>query len=215
LAAYINKLKTGEGDKVDVALVDGMVSALEIITMIYLTTGRVPTRIGNRYEAIYPYDSFKALDGYAIIACGNDKLFGLLKGLLKIPELEDEKFSSNIKRVENNAPLKAILEKWTVTETIDSIVEKCLAVGIPAAPINTLDRVVKDPHIAEAREMFVPVTHPVAGDIQLTNSHLKFTNKKAGVRTPSPLLGQHNDEVLGRLGYSPADIAALKSEGVI
>lgn len=80
--------------------------------MIYLCTGRVPSPIGNRYEAIYPYDSFQAADGYVIIACGNDKLYNLLKGVLQIPELEDEKFDKNIKRVENHAALKPIIESW-------------------------------------------------------------------------------------------------------
>lgn len=108
LAAYVNRLKTGEGDKVDVSLVDSMVSSLEIINMIYLCTGRVPDRIGNRYEAIYPYDSFQASDGMVIIACGNDKLYGLLKDVLRIPELESPEFDGNIKRVENHALLKTI-----------------------------------------------------------------------------------------------------------
>ena len=84
LAAYVNRLKTGIGDKVDVALVDSMVSSLEIINMIYLCTGRIPSRIGNRYEAIYPYDSFHAKDGMVIIACGNDKLYNILKEILKL-----------------------------------------------------------------------------------------------------------------------------------
>jgi formyl-CoA transferase len=215
LAAYVHRLKTGEGDKVDIALVDGMVSALEIITMIYLTTGRIPTQIGNRYEAIYPYDSFKASDGYVIIACGNDKLYGLLKGLLKLPGMEDERFSSNIKRVQNHAALKDILEQWTVEKPIDGIVEMMLQVGIPAAPINTLDRVVNDKHIAGAREMFVPMQHPIAGEIRVTNSHLKFTNNKTGVRTPSPTLGQHNREILGALGYTASEIDGFAANGVI
>jgi crotonobetainyl-CoA:carnitine CoA-transferase CaiB-like acyl-CoA transferase len=215
LAAYIHRLKTGKGDKVDISLVDGMVSALEIITMIYLSIGRVPTRIGNRYEAIYPYDSFKASDGYVIIACGNDKLYGLLLDLLHLPGMEDERFSSNIKRVENNAALKEIIEKWTITKPIDEIVEMLLNVGIPAAPINTLDRVVKDPHIAGAREMFVNLTHPVAGDIRVTNTHLKFSHNPAGVRDPSPTLGQHNGEILAALGYSQEEIAALKEQGAL
>ncbi|MEG1774042.1 MAG: CoA transferase, partial [Oscillospiraceae bacterium] len=88
LAAYVNRLKTGEGEKVDISLVDSMVSSLEIINMIYLCTGRVPTRIGNRYEAIYPYDSFEASDGYAIIACGNDKLYNSLRALLELPGMD-------------------------------------------------------------------------------------------------------------------------------
>lgn len=216
LAAYVNRLKTGVGEKVDVSLVDSMVSALEIINMIYLCTGRVPGRIGNRYEAIYPYDSFEASDGYAIIACGNDKLYNSLKELLKLPGMEDEQFSSNLKRVENHAPLKEIIEKWTRTKTIDEIVETLLAEGIPAAPINTLDRVAKDPHIAGAREMFVDSEHPVAGKVKLTGSQFKFSNHKFSVRCPAPLLGQHNEDILvNYLHRTPAEVAKYKAEGVL
>ncbi|MEG2286498.1 MAG: CoA transferase [Ruthenibacterium sp.] len=211
LAAYINRLKTGEGEKVDVSLVDSMVSSLEIINMIYLCTGRVPGRIGNRYEAIYPYDSFKASDGYAIIACGNDKLYNALVDLLHLPGMEEERFSCNINRVENHAPLKEIIEQWTATKTIDEIVEMLLAAGIPAAPINTIDRVTKDPHIAGAREMFVECEHPVAGKIKITGSQFKFNNHKFTVKRPAPLLGQHNEEILTSLGRTEEEIKQVVS----
>lgn len=213
LAAYCNRLKTGKGDKVDISLVDGMVSSLEIINMIYLCTGRIPSPIGNRYEAIYPYDSFQAADGYVIIACGNDKLYGLLKGVLQIPELEDEKFEKNINRVENHAILKPIIEAWTKERKIDDIVEQLLAAGIPAGPINTIDRVVADPHIAGAREMFVECDHPIAGKVKITNSHLKFTNNKTSIRMRSPLLGEHTNQILKeRLGMSDEEISRLAAE---
>lgn len=216
LAAYARKLQTGIGDKVDVALVDSMVSSLEIITMIYLCTGRTPTRIGNRYEAIYPYDSFEAADGYVIIACGNNKLYGLLKEVLQIPELEDEQFCDNLHRVQNHAALKPIIEAWTRERNIDEIVEILLAKGIPAAPINTLDRVVSDPHIAGAREMFVECEHPVAGKMRLTNSHIKFTNNKTSIRMPAPTLGQHTREILAeRLDYTDEEIDALYEKGAL
>ena len=215
LGAYINRLKTGVGEKVDVALVDSMVSSLEIINMIYLCTGRVPTRIGNRYEAIAPYDSFESKDGYVIIACGNDKLYNKLKETTKIPELEDERFADNLKRVANVTALKPIIEAWTRERTTDEICEMFLEAGIPAGPINTIDKVVHDPHIAGARQMFVECEHPVAGKVTLTNTQLKFTNKPAGVRFPAPTLGQHNDEVLKALGRTDEEIAAYKADGVI
>lgn len=216
LAAYINRLKTGIGDKVDISLVDSMVSSLEIINMIYLCSGRIPTRIGNRYEAIYPYDSFKAANGFVIIACGNDKLFNLLKEVLKIDALEDERFSNNIKRVENHAILKPIIENWTQTKNIDDIVDLLLKVGIPSAPINTIDRVTKDPHIAVAREMFIETVHPVAGKITLTGNQIKFTNKKTAIRSPAPLLGQHNAEVLKEFfNFDDATIEELKNNGIL
>lgn len=216
LAAYCNRLKTGVGDKVDISLVDGMVSSLEIINMIYLCTGRVPSKIGNRYEAIYPYDSFRAADGYVIIACGNDKLFSLLKSVLCIASLDDEEFDCNVKRVENHDKLKDIIEEWTSVRKIDDIVEQLLAVGIPVGPINTIDRVATDPHIAGAREMFVECEHPIAGTVKLTNSHLKFTNNKTSIRKPAPLLGEDNEWILSeRLGMTTAEIEKLKDENVL
>lgn len=215
LGAYINRLKTGEGEKVDVSLVDSTVSALEIINMIYLCTGRIPSRIGNRYEAIYPYDSFQASDGMVIIACGNDKLYNLLKGVLQIPELEAEEFDCNIKRVENHAKLKPIIEAWTKERTIDEIVDMLLAVGIPASPVNTIDRVTKDPHIAGAREMFVEIEHPVAGKMKITGNQLKFTNHKVTIDRPAPLLGQHTEEILKEfLGITHEEYEALNEKGV-
>ena len=149
LAAYINRMKTGEGEKVDVSLVDSMVSSLEIINIIYLCTGKVPERIGNRYEAIYPYDSFEASDGSVVIGAGNDKLFGLLcEQMEKTELLEDERFSCNNSRVLHHTELKPIIEEWLRDKKIDEIVDLLLNAGIPAAPINTIDRVAKDPHIA-------------------------------------------------------------------
>ncbi len=218
LAAYANKMNTGEGEKVDVSLVDGMVSALEIVNMIYLCTGRVPERIGNRYEAIYPYDTFKAKgeNKYVVVAAGNDKLFHLLCGVMGQPELEeDERFATNIQRVKNHAALRPIVEAWTMERTIEEVVDSLLAVGCPAAPINTIDMVVKDPHIADARKMFVECEHPI-GKLTLTGNQLKLTNHPIEEFRPAPLLGQQSIDILSaKLGYSVEDIEALKAEGVI
>ncbi|PKM90850.1 MAG: carnitine dehydratase [Firmicutes bacterium HGW-Firmicutes-12] len=217
LAALKYKDKTGMGQKVDVSLVDSVVSSLEIINQIYLTEGRIPQKIGNRYEAVYPYDSFRVKDGSIVIGCGNDKLWQLLCNLMDTPELvHDERYDKNPKRVKNHAEVKKIVEVWTIEQTIDDAVEKLLKAGIPAAPINTIDRLVNDPHIAGAREMFVEVEHPVAGKLKITGSHLKFSDTKTSVRTPSPVLGQDNKEVYGRLvGLSDEDIEILQKDGTI
>ena len=215
LAAYINRLKTGIGDKVDVSLVDSMVSSLEIINMIYLCTGRIPGRIGNRYEAIYPYDSFEAKDGMVIIACGNDKLYNLLQKELNLPGMDEERFSTNVKRVAHHEPLKEIIETWTRERTIDDIVEILLSAGIPSAPINTIDRVAADPHIAGAREMFVDLEHPTAGKMKVTGNQLKFTNQKVIIDRPAPLLGQHTEEILREvLKISGTEYENLKDQSV-
>ena len=217
LAAVINKLKTGEGQKVDVSLVDSVVSSLEIITQIYLATGRIPGRIGNRYESAYPYDSFKAKDGDVIIGCGNDKLYELLVEVMDQPELlTDERFKTNVLRVQNHVVLKEIIEKWTTQYEIDEIVDNLLEKGVPSCPINTIDRLVKDPHIAVAREMFVDVDHPVAGKTTLTGNHIKLSDKKAEIKTPAPTLGQHNYDIYGEfVGLSKEKIDELKEKGVM
>lgn len=102
------------------------------------------------------------------------------------------------------AALKAEVEAWTSQYPLDDIVERLLAVGVPSAPINTIDRIVKDPHIAGAREMFVAVEHPVAGKTTITGDHIKFSDRKADIRTPAPVLGQHNDDIYtGFLTWTP------------
>jgi formyl-CoA transferase len=217
LAALKSRESTGKGQKVDVALVDSVVASLEIINQIYLITGENPQRIGNRYESVYPYDSFRASDGSLVIGCGNDKLFTLLTKIMNKPELaEDELFDRNPKRVKNHALLKPIIEEWTKDKTVDEVVDLLLNAGIPAAPINTIDRIVKDPHIAEAREMFVAIDHPKAGRLKITGSHLKFSDTKVTIRQPSPFLGQHNTEVLSEmLKLSEDEIEDLKVKGII
>ena len=217
LAAYTSKKETGNGQKVDVALVDSVVSALEIITQIYIHTGKIPEMIGNRYESVYPYDSFKVKNGNIVIACGNDKLFKLLTSLMEQPNLnDDERFYTNVKRVENHALLKPIVEEWLKNMTVDEAVDKILSVGVPAAPINTIDKVVNDPHIAQAREMFVNVEHPIAGTTKLTGCHIKFSETKAEIRTAAPILGQHNFEVLSEvLDYSKEHIQELMENKIL
>ncbi len=218
LAAYSNKLQTGMGEKVDISLVDGMVSALEIINMIYLCTGRVPERIGNRYEAVYPYDTFrtKGHDNYVVIAAGNDKLFHLLCGVMEQPELErDSRFNSNLQRVKNHADLQPIVEAWTMRHTIEEVVDSLLAVGCPAAPINTIEMVTKDPHIAGARKMFVECDHPI-GKLHLTGNQIKLTNHPIEEFRPAPLLGQQSEELLAeKLGYTAEQVAQLRQEGIL
>lgn len=217
LAAFINRMRTGQGDKVDVSLVDSMVSSLEIINTIFLVSGKTPQRIGNRYEAIYPYDSFQAADGMLVIGAGNQKLFTILCDVMGTPELlENPIFADNNLRVINNAQLKPYIEDWLKDKTIDDAVDILLKAGVPAAPINTIDRVAKDPHIAGAREMFVEIEHPKAGKFKITGNQIKLTNNKIDHFEPAPLLGQHNREILKELiGLSDGEIDQLSAEKVI
>lgn len=217
LAALQNRHHTGRGQIVDVALVDSAVASLEIINMIYLTEKRLPQRIGNRYESVYPYDSFQAQDDLVIIGGGNDKLWTLLCGVMGRPELADHPdYQKTRSRVQNHVAVKEIVEAWTKTKTVQEIVDTLLAAGVPAAPIYNIEQVTQDPHIAGAREMFVEVEHPKAGKVTITGPHIKFSETKAGIRTPSPGLGEHNEAVLGELlGLSKEECDKLKAEGVL
>jgi crotonobetainyl-CoA:carnitine CoA-transferase CaiB-like acyl-CoA transferase len=217
LAALKNRDFTGKGQKVDVSLVDSVVASMEIITQIYLAEGRLPERIGNRYETVYPYDSFKAKDGSLVIGAGNEKLYQMLCQLMGMPHLaSDDRFNTIPKRNQRHVELKAIIEEWCADKTVEELVDMLLAAGVPAAPIYNVAQVVKDPHIAKAREMFVDVKHPKAGDTTLTGCHIKLYDTKPCIRRPAPLLGQHNQQVYSELlGMSDEGLEQLKAKGVI
>lgn len=217
LAAYINRQKTGLGEKVDVALVDSVAAAMENITMIYQSTGRIPQRIGNRYESTYPYDTFPAKDGDVVIAAGNNKLFGLLCGVMGQPELTQNPLFAEVRnRVENHAALREIVADWSKNYTIDEVDQMLNDAGCPACAVNTLDRLVVNPQIAGAREMFPTINQPGIGELQITAAPQKLTRTKSYPRKAAPLLGEDNAAIYGELlGYDEAKLAALKEQGVI
>ena len=217
LGALVRQAKTGQGEMVDVALVDSVVSSLEIITQIYLASGRIPERIGNRYESTYPYDSFIAKDGSVIIGCGNDKLWKLLATEMGQPELvDDPDYKATKDRVAHHEQLKVIVENWTKDQTVEEVADRLTKIGVPSCPIMTIDKIVKDPHIAGARKMFVDVEHPVAGHTTLTGDQIKFNDWEQAVRLPAPTLGQHNEEVYGKmLGFDAAKVHELMEQNVL
>lgn len=217
LAALVNREKTGKGEKVDIALVDSVASAMENITMIYQTEGRVPRRIGNRYESTYPYDSFNASDGFVIIAAGNNKLYKILCDVMGKPELvDDPRFAEVRDRVKNHEELFEIVNAWTKQYKIDEIVQMLNDAGCPSSPVNTIDRLVKDPQIAGARGMFPEIDQPGVGKMHITATPQKLTRTKSCTRKPAPLLGEDNEKILGEmLGYDKAKVAELKEKGVI
>lgn len=217
LSALHRQRMTGKGEKVDVALVDSVVSAMQNINMIYTSEGRIPERIGNRYESTYPYDSFEASDGDVIIAAANDGLYCRFCKLIGREDLiTDQRFATIQGRLDNNVALKEEIEKWSVNHTIDEISDLLNENGIPSCPINTVDRIVKDKQIAGARNMFPKQEHPVAGEIVLTNNAIKYTETTSEPHKPAPLLGEHNDYIFTELlGYTDEDVNTFKEKKVI
>lgn len=217
LAALVNREKTGLGEKVDVALVDSVASAMENITMIYQATGRIPQRIGNRYESTYPYDSFPANDGDVIIAAGNNKLFSILCEIMEQPELKnDSRFLDVKSRVANHDDLFEIVSTWTKKYSVEEIDKKLNDAGCPASIVNTIDRLVVDRQIAGAREMFPEIEQPGIGKLQITACPQKLTRTKSSPRKAAPLLGEDNIDIYGKLlGFDENKIKELKEKGII
>jgi formyl-CoA transferase len=217
LAALNARNRNGQGQYIDVALVDSVVASLEQAWQRFFSSGVLPTRHGNSYDAIAPYDSFKACDGWLVIGCGNQKLFEILcDKILAKPELiRDERFTTVPLRVTNNRIFKKIVEEWLSDKTVEESVDMILGEGIPASPIFDLRQIAENEHIAKVREMFITIDHPVAGKIKLNGNPIKFSETKAEVRMPFPSLGQHNKEILSELGCSAEEIEVLRTEGVI
>ena len=217
LAALVNREKTGLGEKVDVALVDSVASAMENITMIYQATGRIPQRIGNRYESTYPYDSFPANDGDVIIAAGNNKLFSILCEIMEQPELKnDSRFLDVKSRVANHDDLFEIVSTWTKKYSVEEIDKKLNDAGCPASIVNTIDRLVVDRQIAEAREMFPEIKQSGIGKLQITACPQKLTRTRSYPRKAAPLLGEDNIDIYGKLlGFDENKIKELKEKGII
>ena len=201
LAALRHKEKTGEGQHIDLALVDSQIAWLINEGANYLTSGKVPKRYGNGHPNIAPYQVFSASDGEVIVAVGNDTQFQRFAKWLGVPELaDDERFATNPARLENRDALterlKPLLVKYTSQEILDGLESE----KVPVGPVNTLDTVFASDQVA-AREMTVsiPTGAAASGEVSLIGNPLKFSKTPVTYRRPPPECGQHTQEILADL----------------
>lgn len=216
LAAVNARQITGEGQRVDISLMDAVIAATENTAIKYLESGRIPSRLGNRYAAVSPYDAFQAKDGKIIIACGNQKLYEkLCNEILERPDMiTDFRFVDMIGRLEHQDDIKEVIEEKLKDYTMQEAVDWILSKGIPAGPIYDIAQILEDPQVKE-REMFVNMKHPTLGDITVNGCAVKLDGTKSEVRTPAPALGQDNSTVYQDfLGISPQEYEALKKKNV-
>lgn len=209
--------RTGHGQRVDVSLVDSVVASLENAFIRYIDSGETPMRMGNSYASIAPYDSYRASDGYVIIACGNQKLYEEFCLVIDMRwMIDDERFLTVPLRVANSNVQKEYIEQWTLQHTVSEIVDLMLASGIPASPIYDVGQIMADEHIALAREMFIESEHPLIGKIMVSGNPVKLMSTKPRINYPAPMLGQHNEEIYcGMLGLTKEEIKSLMDENVI
>lgn len=218
LAALYYRSLTGKGQMVDVSLVDSIVSSLENAVTRYWATGKLYERNGNAYPAVAPYDTFQTNDGDVIIGCGTNKMFeNLCELVLKKPELvTDQRFSTNLGRIEHMVELKEYIEAWSKTKTTSEAVKILTAADIPTGPVYDISQVMADDHIAKAREMFPLMHHPIIGDMPIIGSPIKLMETMPHMTRPAPTLGQDNKEVYSELlGITEDEIEKLAEQNVI
>ena len=189
----------GKGQKVDIALVDSVVSAIGTILQIYMVEKRIPKRAGNQYDFIAPYEAFMAKDGWFVLGVGNDNIWNKFCNTINRKDLiNDDRFYINVERVKHNKELAEIIGHWTANFTVQEILSILEEKGIPAAPINNLEQIVNDPHIAIAREMIQKIVHPIAGEVKITGNPIKMSETNPKVYASSPLLGEHTEYVIDK-----------------
>ncbi len=214
LALYARE-RTGEGQRVDIGLLDGQVAILTFQAGIYFMTGRVPGRRGNEHPMIAPYETYRARDGYFNLAVGNDSLWQTFCQTVGLSDLlQDSRFASVSSRVENRPALNAILGKIFAEKTVAEWLQTLTKAGIPCGPIHTLADVLTHPQTL-ARGMVVERPHPLLGSLKLTGTPVKLSATPGAVTTAPPLLGQHTEEVLRELGYSAADVETFRKAGAV
>jgi crotonobetainyl-CoA:carnitine CoA-transferase CaiB-like acyl-CoA transferase len=216
LAAYIHRQKTGEGQRLEVSLLDGQVYLLTYVAQYYFHSGNIPGPIGSGHQSLVPYQAFKTKDIQIVIVAHQDHHFQRLCRVMEKPEwAEDPRFANRKARLENKAILIPMMESHLQTKGGDEWLEAIHKAGVPAGPINTLDRVLSDPQVL-AREMVVEIDGPANDKIKTIGNPLKMEKTPANTFTRPPQLGEHTREVLTNiLGYSKEKIDTLVQQGAI
>lgn len=216
MAALTHRDRTGEGQYIDMALLDVQVAMLANMNTNYLASGKPPVRWGNAHPNIVPYQTFATSDGHIIVAAGNDgqyKKFVAAGGEEQLAT--DERFCTNPARVANREVLIPLLADMVKRKSRQEWIALLEDAGVPCGPINRLDDVFNDPQV-KARGMQITLPHPSAGSVKLVGSPMKLSATPPDYQSPPPLLGQHTDQILKSvLGYDDEQLSQLRRRGII
>lgn len=215
LAALQARHSTGEGQHIDLALLDVQVAGLANQGMNYLYSGQLPQRMGNAHPNTVPYQDFPTADGHMILAIGNDGQFAKFCAAAERAEwASDERFATNAARVTHRQALIPMIQAVTRTRNTSAWVSLLENLGVPCGPIHTVDQVYQDPQV-RARDMTFEMQHPTAGPIPLVASPIRMSETPVAYRHAPPMLGQHTREVLSEvLGMTEDNLNDLKQQGV-
>jgi glutaryl-CoA transferase len=217
LAALRHREATGQGQQIDIGMLDTHVAWLANQGMNYLATGENPPRLGNQHPNIVPYQVFPTADGFMVLSIGNDPTFKrFCDGFGLRHLLGDERFATNAARVQNRKLVTDTLSPVMKTRTTAEWVDELQALKIGCGPINTLREVFADPQV-QARGVVVQMPHAAsAHGVQVIANPVRLSETPADYRMPPPVLGEHTEEVLReRLGLDEARVAKLREEGVV
>ena len=215
-AALIARERTGEGQHIDMALLDTQVGVLANQAMNYLVSGRAPRRMGNAHPNIVPYQTFPAADGDIILTIGNDGQFARFCEVAGRPEwASDERYATNAARVANRDTLIPALRQTTVMKTTAEWLRLLEEAGVPGGPVNTIEQVFQDPQV-QHRGLRIDLSHPLTKSVPLVGSPLRLSGSPVRYASAPPLLGEHTGDVLSQvLGLDAAAIEQLRRDGVI
>ncbi|MFC0250700.1 CaiB/BaiF CoA transferase family protein [Massilia consociata] len=216
LAALMHRDRTGQGQHIDMALLDTQVAMLANVGSNYLSSGQPPKRWGNAHANIVPYQTFACADGHLIVATGNDGQYQKFVEAGGRPELgSDPRFTTNPLRVQNRDVLVPMLAEMVKQKRRDEWIALLESVGVPCGPINDIGEVFANEQV-RAREVAIELPHPTAGKVRLVRNPIRMSATPATSDKAPPLLGQHTDEVLHDvLGLGVEEIAALRDKGVV
>lgn len=196
LAALYVRQQTGNGQRIDISLLEAAISLLGNVSANHLISGEESPRVGNGHPNIVPYQAFRTRNGYIVVSCGNDRLYHALCTLLGREELaSDPRFATNPQRVRNRAALIPILQEQFAQRETDEWLEQLRAAGIPCGPINSVSQIYNDPHIQE-RGFVWQCEHPTAGPIKLSGSPMRLSETPPRLYKAPPLLGEDNETIL-------------------
>lgn len=198
LAALRHRDQTGEGQHIDLALVDTQIAWLINEGVNYLTSGDVPQRWGNGHPNIVPYQVFPTQDGHVVIAVGNDSQFSRFAEWIGHPEwTEDPRFATNPARLSNRNTLINLISGELAHYEVDAVIGGLEAIGVPAGPVNTLDLAFgSEQVVARDMQVSVPSVHVASGKIDMIGNPLRFSKTPVSYRLPPPKFGEHTDEIL-------------------
>ncbi len=216
LGAVEHRHQSGEGQYIDLALLDTQVAMLANLASNYLVAGKIPQRMGNAHSTIVPYQSFECADGHMILAVGNDSQFAKFCDVANAAEIKsDARFLTNSERVKHRDVLVPVLENIIRQRKRDDWLAALEPVGVPCGPINNLQQVFDNPQVKQ-RQVRVDVPHPLSDTVPMVANPIKFSASPIEYKNAPPTLGQHTNEILHTLLNLPSDaIQDLRGKKII